>query len=295
MDDFERYRRELTAHCYRMLGTPEDAEDLVQETYLRAWRARGDYDPARASKRTWLYRIATNACLNALASRGRRPLPMDLAAPDDDPHAPLRPGEVPWLGPFPADPAEEVAARGSLRLAFVASVQYLPARQRAVLLLRDVLEFPAAEVATMLETSVAAVNSALQRARARVGRLEESDVDASASREVVDRYVAAFEAADVDRLSRLLAHDAILEMPPALNWFMGREHYAAFIARVYAMGGTDWRMRPLWLNGQAGLAGYAAGKAHSILAFDVRDGEIARATVWVGPGLFTTFGLPETL
>ncbi|GLZ81047.1 RNA polymerase sigma factor [Actinorhabdospora filicis] len=295
MDDFERYRRELTAHCYRMLGTPEDAEDLVQETYLRAWRARGDYDASRASFRTWLYRIATNACLTALRSRGRRPLPMDLAAPDEDPHGPLRPGEVPWLAPFPCDPAEEAAARGSMRLAFVASVQYLPARQRAVLLLRDVLDFPAAEVAVLLETSVAAVNSALQRARARVGRLAEHDVDATAAREVVDRYVAAFEAADVEGLSRLLARDAILEMPPVLNWLIGRAHYASFIERVYGMAGTEWRMLPVWANGQPGVAAYAAGVAHSLQVFDVRDARVARNTVWVVPELFGRFGLPERL
>ena len=169
------YRRELLAHCYRMLGSVHDAEDLLQETLLRAWRAYDRYDPGRAALRTWLYRIATNACLTALEQRSRRPLPSGLGAPpSDDPEQPLIRGEeVPWLQPIPdtmlGDPADVLLSRGSLRLAFVAAMQFLPARQRAVLILREVLGQPAAEVAATLEMTTAAVNSALQRARARLG------------------------------------------------------------------------------------------------------------------------------
>ena len=173
----EPFRRELLAHCYRMLGSADEAEDLVQETYLRAWRAYGSFE-GRSSMRTWLYRIATNACLTALEQRGRRALPSGLGGPSDDPDAPPVPADpgVAWLQPIPdalvtpysADPAAIVTARESLRLALIASLQYLPARQRAVLLLREVLGFPASEVAAMLGTSTAAVKSTLQRARARL-------------------------------------------------------------------------------------------------------------------------------
>src|SRR4051812_33276834 len=196
-DDFTsltgRFRGELLAHCYRMLGSAADAEDLVQETYLRAWRSYEGFE-GRSSLRTWLYRIATNACLTALEGRGRRPLPSGLGGPSDDPEAPLVPAfDVPWLQPFPdaalgdhADPAARVAARGSLRLALVAAMQVLPPRQRAVLVLRDVLEFSAAEVAAVLDTSTAAVNSALQRARAGLAAagIEEDAVDEGSEREV---------------------------------------------------------------------------------------------------------------
>ncbi len=162
-EDFGTYRHELLVHCYRMLGSVHEAEDLVQETMLRAWRARDRYDPALSSVRTWLYKIATNACLTALRG-GPGPLPSGLGAPSDDPAAPLAPAlDVPWLQPFPDDPAARAVRRGSLRLALIAAMQVLPPRQRAVLILRDVLEFSAAEVAGLLETSPAAVHSALQR------------------------------------------------------------------------------------------------------------------------------------
>ena len=185
--DFEPYRGELVAYCYRMLGSFHEAEDLVQETMLRAWKARDRYDSTRASVRTWLYRIATNACLTALAHRSRRPLPSGLGAPAEDAYAPPADADldVPWLRPIAdalvtpesADPAVVVAARASLRLALIAGLQYLPARQRAVLILREVLDFPAAEVAEMLDTSVAAVKSTLQRARARLAEAAPSEED----------------------------------------------------------------------------------------------------------------------
>ena len=185
------YRRELLAHCYRMSGSSHDAEDLLQETLLRAWRASGTYDEGRAFLRTWLYRIATNACLTALHGRPRRPLPSGLVAALDDPNAPMTARtEVPWRQPWRPDPADVVAARGRLRLAFVAALQVLPPRQRATLLLRDVLEFPAAEVAATPGTSTAAVNSGLQRASARVGDVREDDLRAPADPAVVERYVA---------------------------------------------------------------------------------------------------------
>ncbi|WP_042365878.1 RNA polymerase subunit sigma-70, partial [Streptacidiphilus neutrinimicus] len=164
--DTEPYRNELVAYCYRMLGSVHEAEDLTQETMLRAWKARERYDPERASVRTWLYRIATNVCLSALEARARRPLPSGLGAPSDDLGAPLAPRiDIPWLEPFP-DGRFDAEARADLRLAWVAAVQLLPARQRAVLVLREVLEFSAVEVAAQLDTTVPAVNSALQRARA---------------------------------------------------------------------------------------------------------------------------------
>ena len=248
--DFERstapFRGELLAHCYRMLGSVHDAEDVFQDTLVRAWHAKDRFDEGRASLRTWLYRIATNACLTALESRGRRPLPTGLVGFTDDTEAPLRPAlDVPWLQPFPdallgSDPATVAGLRGSLRLALIAAMQLLPTRQRAILILRDVLEWSAAEVAETLGTTVAAVNSGLQRARASLaeaGVNEEqlAEPEDRGRRAVIDRYAAAFESADIEALARLLTEDVILEMPPLLNWFVGQTHYARFIARVFTM------------------------------------------------------------
>jgi RNA polymerase sigma-70 factor (ECF subfamily) len=298
--DFEAltapYRRELLAHCYRMSGSAHDAEDLAQETLLRAWRSLGTYDESRASLRTWLYRIATNVCLTALKGRARRPLPSGLVAALDDPAAPMTPDlEVPWLQPWRTDPADVVAARSRLRLAFVAALQLLPPRQRAILVLRDVLEFSAAEVAATLGTSTAAVNSGLQRARARVGDVTEDDLREPADPVVVERYVAAFERADLDGLRRLLLADVVLEMPPVLNWYVGADAYAAFIARVWAMRDTDWRMLPFEANGQPAVAAYAGGRAHTVQVFEVTGGAVARTVVFQDDRLFTAFGLPLLL
>src|SRR3954447_5127301 len=217
-EDFARlidpFRPELLAHCYRMLGSVHDAEDQVQETMIRAWRSYGDFE-GRASLRTWLYRIATNACLRALENSGRRPLPSGLGGPGESPEAPLAAAqpEIPWLQPIPdalvsagsADPAEIAASRQATRLALIAALQYLPARQRAVLILRDVLRWRAAEVAELLDTTSAAINSTLQRARAQLQEVSpaEEDVDEPTDadqRALLDRYVSAFENADVAAL-----------------------------------------------------------------------------------------------
>jgi RNA polymerase sigma-70 factor (ECF subfamily) len=301
------YRRELLAYCYRMLGSVHDAEDLVQDTLLRAWRAYDRYDATRAGMRTWLYRIATNVCLTALDTRKRRPLPSGLGAPDEDPLTPLNHApEVPWLQPIPdawlADPGQVVASRGTLRLAWVAAVQYLPARQRAVLILRDVLEWSAAETAALLETTPAAVNSALQRARARLstaGLAEHEVAEAAADRAVVDRYAAAFEKADIEALTALLAHDAILEMPPVSTWFVGRERYAAFMGWVYGANGTDWRVVPTAANGSPAMAAYVRTgpgadvvyRLHTLQVFDVAEGRIVRNTVFQDPEVLALFDL----
>jgi RNA polymerase sigma-70 factor (ECF subfamily) len=303
--DLEAHRGELVAYCYRMLGSFHDAEDLVQETMLRAWKARDGYDPARASVRTWLYRIATNACLTALDSRARRVLPSGLGAPSTDPAVPLTPAlDIPWLQPFP-DARLDPDARTDLRLALVAALQLLPARQRAVLVLREVLQFSAAEVAEQLETTVASVNSALQRARATMeqhGDLGEVPEPRDAeARAVVDRYARAFEAADVAGLVRLLADAAIMEMPPVPLWYRGREHYGLFMARVFAMRGADWGTRFVTANGgQPALATYAADgagglRAHSLQVFTLADGLITGNVVFADPTLFEAFGVPERL
>src|SRR4051794_6930715 len=225
------FRPELLAHCYRLLGSIHDAEDLVQETYLRAWRGFGGFE-GRSSVRRWLYKIATTACLTALETRARRPLPSGLGAPADDHRVAVAAAEpsVPWLQPVPdalLDPAAVVAGRTGVRLAFVAALQLLPARQRAVLTLRDVLAFRTAEVAELLGTTPAAVDSALRRARDRLAEAGpvETDLaepDEESRRVLLDRYVEAFTRADPDALVSLLRADVELEMPPTPTWFTGR-------------------------------------------------------------------------
>ena len=300
--DFEPYRGELVAYCYRMLGSFHEAEDLAQETMLRAWKARDRYDRTRASVRTWLYRIAANACLSALQGRARRPLPSGLGAPSDDPAAPLTPAfDIPWLQPFP-DARFDPGVRTDLRLALIAAMQLLPPRQRAVLVLREVLEFSAAEVAGQLGTTVAAVNSALQRARAALAGVtdasEITEPDDPGVRVVIDRYVRAFEAADVPALVRLLADEAVLEMPPVPLWYRGRRDYGRFMRRVFEMRGTGWGVRRLSANGQPAFAAYApepggGHRRHSLQVFTVAGGRVARNVVFADPAVFESFGLPE--
>lgn len=311
-DEFVRltdpYRRELLAHCYRMLGSVDEAEDLVQETYLRAWRSYDGYE-GRASLRTWLHRIATNTCLTALESRARRPLPSGLGGPAEAPEEPLTAPltDVPWLQPLPdalVDPANVVAARGSLRLALVAALQNLPARQRAVLILRDVLAWRAAEVASLLGTSTAAVKSSLQRARARLDEVApEEDLveepEGAADREVLDRYVAAFENADLDSLIDLLQDGVELEMPPYAQWYSGRADVLRFLgARVHEKGVL--RMLRTRANGQPAVAMYvrrADGvfRGHSVQVLTVRKDSLARITAFLDPQVLDRFGLPKEL
>ena len=302
--DFEPYRGELVAYCYRMAGSYHDAEDLVQETMLRAWKARDRYDGTRASVRTWLYRIATNVCLSALEGRARRPLPSGLGAPSRDPEAPLTPARgVTWLQPFP-DARFDLGVRAGLRLALVAAMQLLPPRQRAVLVLRDVLEFSAAEVAAQLSATVPAVNSALQRARAAVA--DAGDVAEVAEpgdpgvRAVIDRYLQAFEAADVPALVRLLADEAILEMPPVPLWYRGSRDYGLFLRRVFAMRGPGWEMRRLTASGQPALAAYApepggGHRLHTLQVFTVAGGRITRNVTFADPRVFEVFELPAQI
>jgi RNA polymerase sigma-70 factor (TIGR02960 family) len=302
--DLEPYRGELLAFCYRMLGSFHEAEDVVQETLLRAWKARDRYDPARASVRTWLYRIATNASLTALDGSARRPLPSGLGAPSADPEAPLQPAlDVPWLQPFPSA-RFDVEARADLRLAWVAAVQALPARQRAVLVLREVLSFTAAEVAGQLDTTVPAVNSALQRARATLANLGELDTvgepDDPQARAVVQRYMRAFEAADVPALVQLLADDAVLEMPPVPLWYQGSRDYSQFLDRVFAMRGTGWVTRELTANGQPALAAYVRAPdggylLHTLQVFTVSSGRVTRNVVFADPRVFDAFDLPQRI
>ena len=309
----EPLRRELLAYCYRMLGSVHDAEDLVQETYLRAWRSYEGFE-GRSSLRAWLYRIATNRCLTALEHRGGRPLPSGLGGPSDDPHLPLAPGrpEVAWLQPIPdgllaaasGDPATIVASRAGMRLALIAALQHLPARQRVVLILRDVLAWRAAEVAELLGTTTAAVKSALQPARARLEEAapaEDQVVEPAGAdqRALLDRYMAAFEAADIAGLLRLLREDAQWEMPPVPVWFAGRQVIGRFLAGQVFGAPRAWCMVPTRANGQPAFATYLRGPdggyhAHAIQVLSVTAAGIARVVTFLDPSLFVTFGLPAT-
>jgi RNA polymerase sigma-70 factor, ECF subfamily len=306
-----RFRGELLAHCYRMVGSAEEAEDLVQETYLRAWRSYDGFE-GRSSVRTWLYRIATNVCLTAIERRGRRPLPSGLGGPAEDPQAQLVAGpEVPWLQPFPDallagkhdDPAAVAVSRTGIRLAFVAALQHLSARERAVLILRDVLDFPAAEAAELLGTTTTAVNSGLRRARAQLAQAQPAEEDLAepadpGHRALLDRFAEAFENADASALAALLREDVALEMPPLLTWFTGRPTVTRFMAsRVFARFG-QFRMVPVMANGQPAFAAYTRGDdgtyhAHEVLVPTVTKTGIARIVVFLNPDLVSMFGLPR--
>nr|WP_281172664.1 sigma-70 family RNA polymerase sigma factor [Jiangella gansuensis] len=321
MGDFQQlahpYRRELLAHCYRMLGSVHDAEDLVQETYLRAWRAYDRFE-GRSSLRTWLYRIATTACLTAIESRGRRPMPTGLGGPSTEPTGDLlERTEVPWLEPLPdvtvgadstdgVDPATVVTSRESVRLALIAALQHLPPRQRAVLVLRDVLRWKAAEVADLLETSTAAVNSMLQRAHAQLERVSPSQDDAVETltpqlQEQLNRYAAAFEAYDVDAIVREVTADAVWEMPPYAAWFRGPADIGTLIATACpAKAAGDLRLVPTTANGQPALAQYLrdADGVHRPFAVQVvtmTPAGISHIAQFFDVSLFPLFGLPDVL
>jgi RNA polymerase sigma-70 factor, ECF subfamily len=304
------YRDELLKLCYRMVGSVHDAEDIVQETYLRAWRSYETF-AGRSSLRTWLYRIATNACLRAAEQASRRPLPSGLSGPSNDPAAPAEPHrpDIPWLHPFPTpepeearDPAEVMADRATLRLALIAALQVLPPRQRAVLILRDVLMWRAAEVAELLGTTVASVNSLLQRARTQLNNLQRPDLKLAEptedrQRELLRRYVAAFETADIDALTQTLAQEATFEMPPIPTWFAGREAIARFLApRLPAPGQV--RFVRVDANGQPGLALYLETRdgdwrAHALHVLAVSPSGIERIVAFMDPSVFSLFGLPQ--
>jgi RNA polymerase sigma-70 factor, ECF subfamily len=308
----EPFRRELLAHCYRMLGSVHEAEDLVQEMYLRAWRSYATFE-GRSSLRTWLYRIATNACVSALEQRARRVLPSGLGGPAEDPDAPPGPAEpeLAWLGPVPdalvapetQDPATIFTARDSVRLALVAALQYLPARQRAILLLRDVLGFSAGEVAAMLGISTAAVKSALQRARARLDEVAPSpegvtELTEAHSRELLRQYIAGFENADMTALEKALRADAAIELVGTRTWFSGKVLCVRYLAHVIGSPG-DWLMTPTRANGHPAAATYyrnddGTHQALGVAVLTATPTGVSRITVFPGgPGLVARFGLPS--
>ncbi|MGH3735634.1 MAG: sigma-70 family RNA polymerase sigma factor [Micromonosporaceae bacterium] len=306
------YRRELLAHCYRMLGSVHDAEDLVQETYLRAWRSYDNF-AGRSSLRTWLYRIATNACLTALDSSNRRPLPTGLGAPADDPTGPLAENrEVPWLEPVPDgmvgadDPASVVTSRESIRLALIVALQNLPPRQRAVLVLCEVLKWKAAEVADLLDMTTAGVNSALQRARAQMEQVsatrdEVVEPSEAEQRELLDQWVAAFQAYDVNAIKELFTKEAVWEMPPFLTWVRGADQIAALIGtHCPAAGPGDQRLVPTIANGQPAFGLYMKGEDGVHRAFQLQvltfsGAKVSHTVAFFDTTLFPTFGLPEVL
>jgi RNA polymerase sigma-70 factor (ECF subfamily) len=308
-------RPELLALCYRMLGSVHDAEDQVQETLIRGWRSYAEFR-GRSSLRTWLYKIATNCCLRAVENRRRRPLPSGLGGPGLDAERPeggTSLMEAGWLQPFPdslldgsaTDPAAVVVSRGSMRLALIAALQYLPPRQRAVLILRDVLGWRAAEVADLLGTTTVAVNSSLQRARAQLRRVAPAEDDlaepaAAADRALLDRYAAAFEQADVAALTELLARDAVFEMPPMLAWFSGRDAISQFMAARVLTEPGKFRLIPVAANGQPGFAAYLRDddgryRAHGIQVLALAGGLIGQLVSFNDPGLLASFCLPGEL
>jgi RNA polymerase sigma-70 factor, ECF subfamily len=306
-EQLERYRRELVGYCYRMLGSIYEAEDAVQDTMLRAWRALPRFED-RAGVRPWLYRIATNVCIDMLKGRSRRALPMDVApvAAGELRRGDARP-EATWIQPAPdslvlppdRDPAERAVSRESVRLAFIAALQHLAPRQRAVLILRDVLRWRAAEVATLLETSADAVNSALRRARAALADIDRDTAPSQPStgdREVLAAYIDAFERNDIDALVALLRDDAILEMPPFELWMRGPEHIRRWFVAADAL--SQELLTPVAANGSLAVAVYrprdpgGPPTAFSIQVLDIGDGRISAIHVFLDPGLFELFSLP---
>jgi RNA polymerase sigma-70 factor (TIGR02960 family) len=313
-EDFARlaepFRRELISYGYRMLGSVDDAEEVVQDVYLNAWRAYEGFE-GRSSLRTWLYRIATRAFVKALERRKRRPLPSDLHAPAADPTARVVAGdpELTWLQPAPdsllaattSDPATVVAARETMRLAFMAALQILPPQQRAVLILREVLGWSAAEVAALLDLSVVAVNSALQRARSHLPTDTDSVVRPAEQRqrELLDRYVAAFQNADVDELVAVLTEDARYEMPPFITWFQGSAAIGGFLGpRMRGFGKTP--VIRTTANGQPAVALYPATadgqhRLHALHVLSLASHGVGRIVAFMDIEALLRFDLPQEL
>jgi RNA polymerase sigma-70 factor, ECF subfamily len=326
----EGRRVELHAHCYRMLASSDDADDAVQEALLRAWRALPRFE-GRSSVRTWLFRITTNTALDIVSGRARRELPIQFGPPIGSGEPPGDPAtEVPWIGPYAAPdpkashglPEARYAVRESIELAFVAALQHLPAHQRAVFILREALGFSAADTATVLDSTVAAVNSALQRARTRVdARLPKVSqqeelrlLGDGAARELASRYARAIEESDIDALLALLTADVTWSMPPLASWYRGHEHVAAFLrGSVFP---ERWRHVTTHANGQLAVAGYlfdahrSSFVAGALDVLDLRGGRVAAVTGFLttaaltfeerelhgaARGLFERFGLPEEL
>jgi RNA polymerase sigma-70 factor, ECF subfamily len=325
----ERHRRELQVHCYRMLGSYEESEDLVQETFLRAWRRRETFE-GRSTFRAWLYRIATNACLDFLERNPRRPAPYQVPPGTNPPDLPawkhplpdpgVRPVEVRWLQPYPDrlmappedEPDAQVVAKETIELAYLIAIQHLPPRQRAVLILRDVLGWRARETAELLETTEVSVKSALQRARATLKEhLPRRREDWAPSTEptqdelaVLERYIEAMETRDTGLMARLLAEDVKVTMPPEQTWFLGRDPVVTMTAEVFDPDSDwfhgDWRGVPIRANRQPGIAFYVRRPGTTVFRrqvleiFDIRNGLVTEITAF-HPRLFPTFPLPETL
>jgi RNA polymerase sigma-70 factor (ECF subfamily) len=313
------YRSALQVHCYRMLGSVQDAEDALQEALVSAWRALPQFE-GRSSLKTWLYRIATNACLKAIERRPRRVLPIDYG-PAADPHDPLSPPllESVWVEPYPDSalhpeaeidsPAARYEQKESVELAFTAAMQHIPARQRAVLILRDVLGFSAKEVAATLEMTPAAVDTALQRARKTVEErlpVETQQVALRAlgderQRELVDKFISAWERADVDGLVDMLAQDVTIAMPPQPTWYRGRDAVELFLRSVALARGVRWRLLPVRASGQLAFGEYGWDETtghfvgRSVMVLTLSGGLISDLTAFGDPKLLARFGLPEHL
>ncbi|MGC5010073.1 sigma-70 family RNA polymerase sigma factor [Streptosporangium sp. DT93] len=310
-------RRELHAHCYRMLGSSHDADDALQDALLRAWRGLARFE-GRGSLRSWLYTVATRVCLDVVETRGRRALPIDLGPSSDravTPNVPLT--DVAWLGPYPdtglasgpAGPGARYEQREAVELAFVAACQHLPGNQRAALLLFEVLGFSAAEIATMMNTSVTSVNSALARARRIVAEKVPSvtqqrtlrRIDDARVREIVTGYSTALEQGDADALVALLTEDVTWSMPPMPHWYRGLDAVTDFAVRVPLDACGHWRHLPASANGQPAVAGYlwneeaGAHLAWSVNVMTLREGRIAEIVSFVDPAHFTALGLPLSL
>ena len=309
----ERHRRELQVHAYRMLGSLEDAQDAVQDALLRAWRSRATYD-GRSTFRAWLYRITTNACLRMLERRPQRLVPYEAGPAAPLGGSPQPPADLPWLQPYPdrlldqgPEPDDVVVARETIELAFLAAIQHLPPRQRAVLILRDALDWSADETAAVLAMSVAAANSALQRARATMqerlpaARSEwPSATDAEdAERSLLETYMSAWERRDPSQLVELLREDVRLTMPPHPTWFDGRDAVVAFhLTRAFAPAASAHRFVPTRANRQPAFGVYrgeADAAPFAIHVLDIEDSQITGQHWFLFPELFSAFGLPDTL